>query len=340
MANVRAPLTGTKRPDGRWQIILTLTKGDGTKQRKTLTAKTQREVQAKAREFLSKYGRKATDPHKMEALLEACNRDRWAGLDADTITQYNWAAKRIITFFGSLADVREIDPPMVARWLQVVKGQVSGRGVQIHRRVLSLMCGYAVETGWMDRNPVPDVRLPVSAKPTERRRLTYNEAKAIIEAEENPERRLYWWLLMETALRPQEAALLTKASVLYSQDQWWVIGGMKTAAGKDRWVMISDALGKALYDLPTEGVLFPVMTFTTPGQRRNASRRWENACKNGGVPYTNLYQLRKLRIALWKAAGVPDEVVTKMAGHTNIALTNAVYDDVTRERIRDAFQGR
>ena len=367
MADVRGPLTGNLRKDGRWCITITLTRDDGAKIKKTLYAGTQREVQAEARKYIYKYGRKATDPHTMSELLAECRAQRWNALSENTQAQYNLASKRIEAHFKQ-KDVRDIATPTVATWLKSLatvereitpasskrgklkaegKGdpkpqKLSGRGIQIHRNVLRVVMKFGEEIGWIDQNPVTDaLRLPVSAKPMPRRRLTYMEARAIVDAEKDVLRRLYWWTLMESGLRPNEASALTKEQIQYSQDCWWIrVGSSKTEAGENRMVMIGDALGKALYEVDCEdGPIFGVLKFANAGDRRNMYRRWEHACKNAGVPYTNLYQLRKLRVAMWMAAGVSDQVVQEMVGHTSIELTKRVYDQVTRDRIRKSLVG-
>jgi integrase len=342
MTVMRADHSGTKLADGRWRIRLTLTAADGTKSLKVITKPTQREVQAAAREYLAKRGRKATDPHTIAELYAECQQSRFAELSDSAKTQYAWASKRLLAYFANLKDIREIDAPMCARWLKTLAADpdLSGRGIQIHRNVLRIMLKYAVELGWIQHNPcTSDIRLPKSPKPHDQRRLSYTEARAVIDNEQDPERKLYWWTLFETAARPNEVSRLTKADVVYSQDRWHIdITRSKTDAGV-RKIPLSDALGKALYDAPGEWLIFPNHPFETGGHRSLMTRRWKRALETAGVTSTNLYQLRKLRITLWKNAGVPDEAIQKLAGHTDIRITNDVYDDVSIERIHRALEG-
>lgn len=338
---MRAPLTGTKLANGSWRIVVTLTDVRGKKIRKTITRKTQDAVKKAAKEYLLKNGRRAHDKHTVAELLEECQRSRWADLKPNTQTQYNRFGKAFADRFAELDDIRDLTAPLVSGWIrELSQGSQSGRTIQIQRNVVGIMMRHARELGWFEGGDIWEVRLTKSAKPKPSRRLTYTEAKAAIEAEDYPERALFWWLLMETALRPIEASTMTKARILYSQDAWWVrVAESKTAAGEDRVIPVSDELGKALYDWP-EDPLFPTMTFTAPGERRNTLRRWHRALDRAGVPETNLYALRKLRITLWRAAGVPDDVVQRLAGHTDIGLTINVYDDITKERIKRAFEGK
>jgi integrase len=328
--------------NGRWKIVLTLTDAEGKKHQKSISRKTQLAVQQAAKAYLAKQGRKPSDPHTFSELVGVCKKERWKGLDEDTVIQYDYALERAAAYFEKVKDIRHIDTPMVARYVRALGDEkIGGRTIQIHRNVLRIALKYAEELGWIERNPVTDaIRLPKSAKPAEKRRLTLTEARAAIGSEADPEKALFWWLLCESAMRPVEASTFHKGRIVYSQDSWWVrVQESKTEAGEDRMVLISDELGKALYDWGMDP-LFPNIWFQTSTHRRTTLRWWHAACDRGGFPRTDLYALRKLRITLWRAAGVPDDVVTKMAGHTDIGMAIARYDDVTRERIKRALEGR
>jgi integrase len=336
---MRAPLTGSQRKDGYWVVRVTVTRDDGTKYEKPFVRKKRTDAVQAAKDYLLEHGRKASDPHTMPELLEECQEHRWAHLDEDTIIQYDRYGGYAVERFKDLEDIRDLKTPMIASYVRDME-KTSGRHAQLARNVLRIMLKHATEIGWRDHTPVWDVRLQVSPAPKPKRRLTYIEARSIIEAETIPERRLFWWTLMETGMRPQEVTLLTRESILYSQDSYWVTGGIKTAAGKGRTVMIGDSLGGALFDAaPDEGRIFPNIRFVTGDDRRTVGRFLALACRAAGVPYVEPKQFRKLRVSLWRSAGVPDETVKAMIGHTDIRTTVEHYDEMTRERIKRALSG-
>jgi integrase len=330
MADMRAPLTGTQRKDGRWQITLVLTRADGAKIRKTIYAPTQREVQAKAHDLLMHEGRVAHRQWTLEDLITAYKAERFPGLAEKTRSQYEWALGRIVPHMGK-EEVRKIGPPRISRWLKTLAldPRLSGRSVQICRNVLRVLLGHAVELGWCETNAAKEVRLPVSAKPAPKPRLSPADYRAILESEEDPRWRALWMVLGETGMRPSEALALTRADLFYSGDLWWlVVVESKTEAGRGREVPVPDILGRTLTDW--EGAFFP-------WDIHAAEKRWKKALAAAGVGHTNLYQLRKMCLSRWIAGGLPDDVVKELAGHTDIRLTLNVYNRVDRARLTEAL---
>lgn len=329
MLSMRAPLTGTKRADGRWQITVSLTRLDGAKIRKTLYATTQREVQDKARRLLMQDGRRVFQKVTFSEVLEACRADRWpqsyGGKD-----QYDWAAAKLETAFGK-EDVRSIDAPKLSKLLKSLSLTLSGRSVQIVRNVCSVILGHACEMGLIPTNPAKGLRLPTSAKPAPTRRLTPQEYALVLQHEPNAILRDLWEFLGETGLRPfTEATPLKSDDLFYSLDMWWVnVHRSKTESGV-RAVPVPDHLAARLYE--RKGLLFPTSNATMLG-KRNVERSWAAALKRAGIDHTNLYQLRKMCLSRWIANGLPDDVVKTLAGHSRIELTKDVYNRVGRDRL-------
>lgn len=338
MGRMRAALTGTKRSDGRWQIVVTQTTVEGNKVRKTLYGATQREVQTKAREFLHGTGRTAHEAHDVSDLIGQYKLDRWPHLEKGTIRQHSPAYKWIEKGFGK-TELRKIDPPSISRWMKGLSQQptISGRTVQAYRNVLSTLFAYAVEIGWRNDNPAKGLALPagVSAKPKPRPRLTPAGYRTLLEKEQDAVLRDLWEFLGETGMRPSEALRLTKADLFYSMDLYWARGGMKTEAGKGREVPIPDKLAHRL--LEREKWLFPSPKGERPLNYRHVLDLWNERAKDAGLEDgTNPYQLRKLAISRWFANGLPDDVITALAGHTDIQMARSVYNRVGRERLMES----
>jgi integrase len=337
MATMRAPLTGTPKKDGRWQIVVTLTAPDGSKKRKTICKATQRECQEEARKLLYGEGRTAKEDHTISQLIEAFKAERWPELSKGTKRQHSPAYKRIEKYFAK-SELRKIDPPMVSRWLKAMDAdpKIGGRGIQAYRNVLSVLLGFARDLGWVETNAAKGVRLPKSAKPIERPRLTPADYYAVVENEEDPVLRDLWETLGEGGWRIGEALAMQGSSIVYSLDLWWLKGGSKSEAGKDREVPLPDALAHRLSN--REGWLFPAPNEDRPLNYRHVRDLWAAALKKAEVPYTNLHQLRKLAISRWIASGLPDDVVKAWAGHSDIRLTKNVYNRLGKRRILESVQ--
>lgn len=318
---MRAPLTGTKRKDGRWQITVTLTTIKGQKKRQTLYAPTQKEVQAKARDLLYETGREAPSSATFQDLLAQYRRVILSKMSDGAQRQYEWAFGKMP--FTKLAD---IDAPLVSRWLRSLDS-LSGRSVQVCRNVLKVVLEYGRELGWVKENAARGVRLPRTAVSAPRRRLSEAEWVKVVEVEDEPKYKAYWRILGETAMRPSEALRLLEPIV---DKGFLVIGKSKTIAGENRIVPVSKETQKYLKENPRP---FPM-------DLHNVERGWRRVLKEAGVPHTNLYQLRKMRLTLWIAQGLPDEVVKELAGHSSIELTKNVYTRIPMERVRAALNER
>lgn len=355
MQNVRAPLQGTKRADGRWQIIVTTTDVHGAKIRKTIIKRTLEDCQTAAYKLIATTARRAEDAHTMEQLIDVYKDLVWPTFKGPgTARQHQPAYNRILKWFAEI-DVREIDAPEVARWIRAMESdpKLSGRSVQAYRNVLSVLLGYAEELGWRDGNPAKGRKLRVSAKPKHRERVTEDNFRNVVDKEKDPTLKDLWQFLGETGMRPEEALELKREDIFRSMDLWWIRGGMKTDAGRNREIPLSDDLANRLVE--KQGLLFPFVDTSKvkkpePGQPlqfppprpykyRHLVDLWKSAMETAEETYTNLYQLRKLAISRWIHAGLPDGVVKTWAGHTSITITKDVYERLGRDRLMMAATG-
>jgi integrase len=336
---VRAPLQGTRRKDGRWQIIVTTTRPDGAKIRKTIIKARLEDAQDEAAKLIATSARRATLAHTMQELIDVYKNEFWkeGGISPGTQRQHQPAYARILKWFDQ-EDIREIDAPDVARWIRAMESdpKLSGRSVQAYRNVLSVLFGYAEELGWMVGNPAKGRKLRISAKPAERPRLSEQSFRTIVSKEKNDTLRDLWQFLGETGMRIDGALKLERRSIVRSLDLWWVIGGEKTDAGRNRQVPLSDDLGNRLAD--REDLLFPHPD-GRPYNYRHVLDLWRSALITAEVEYTNPHQLRKLAISRWIHAGMPEDVVKVWAGHSSIIITKDVYNRLGRDRLMMAATG-
>jgi integrase len=353
MSLVRAPLQGTKRKDGRWQIVVTTTRPDGAKVRKTIIRARLEDAQDEASKLIATSARRATKPHTVQELIDVYKNEFWreGGIEAGTRRQHTPAYTRILKWFTQ-EDIREIDAPEVARWIRAMESDPSlgGRSVQAYRNVLSVLFGHAEELGWMDGNPAKGRKLRVSAKPAHRPRLSESDFRTVVAKEPDAVLRDLWQFLGETGMRIDGALKLNRTAIVRSLDLWWVIGGEKTDAGRNRQVPLSDDLGNRLAD--REALLFPFVQTPTraeakagiqspprPFKYRHVLDLWTEALSRAEVEYTNPHQLRKLAVSRWIHAGMPDDVVKAWAGHSSIVITKDVYNRLGRDRLMMAASG-
>lgn len=347
---MRAPLTGTKKKDGRWQIVVSLTRPDGAKIRKCLNRKTQREVQAAARELLSDNPkRESPSEFTVADLFDYCEQGPWKKLAARTLEQYVHCGKRIRDRFATTR-VSGLSVPIVYQWCHELSDvpSLSGRSVQIHRSVLRVALQEAVFLGWIRANPAAGWKLPksIDTRPKKRRRMTPEEVESIIAIEPDATAKLFFRTLFETGGRPSEVCALT-SSCLSKEDRlgWWIdLPGTKTDAAP-RMVPVSQDLACTLLGLPEPWFRYSRRQWTEVWHRAQVRMGWRTARTNkqrgkAGDDVPTLYGIRKVRITLWKEMGVEDEVWIALAGHENVDLTREIYDKPTLRRIHRQSVGK
>ncbi|MDE2102997.1 MAG: tyrosine-type recombinase/integrase [Patescibacteria group bacterium] len=332
---MRAAGSGTKRADGRWQLLVTLTRPDGTKKRKYVYGASQREAQAAAARLIAENPRRVgRQPKTLEDLMEVYRAERWPAFARGTIEQHRPAYVRILAHFGDV-DVRDIGAADVAAWLRRMaqEPKLSGRTVQAYRNVLSSLLGFAEDLGWREGNPAKGRKLPLSAKPRPRNPVSQAELAAVIEKEPSATLKDLWQFLGSTGMRPREALALRGSDLFDAEGLWWVRGGLKTQAGR-REVPVAEVLALRLR-CADDAPLFQMPGRTVPMRYRWVASKWHEALGRAGIKDTNLYQLRKLALTRWLQAGLPRETIEAMAGHTDIRTTETFYRRTSRARIAE-----
>lgn len=338
MLAMRAPLTGTKRKDGRWQITLTLTRPDGAKESKTLYSATQREVQEKARNLIAEHGRLSPAKITVDDLLDHCEAGIWLKHSARTQEQYKWARPRISKRFGK-KKVAEIAMPDIYQWvLQLAEDpKLSGRSVQIHRSVLRVALQHAMMMGWRKDNPAAGWVMPVVVK-SDTPDILPKDIQRAIESEDMSRFRLFLRVLWESGARPQEASDLRAHMLEKVEGYWWLrIPGTKTEKAT-RIVPVSAELANDLLETPEPWFPYTRRRWTELWHRAQIRLGWrpKRTKKSRPLPESKLptiYAIRGARITLWRDMGVTDEVWAALAGHEDVEVTREKYDRVSIQRI-------
>ena len=332
---MRGPMQGTKLKNGTYRVVVSITKPDGTPGRKYFERKTLREAQLAAQEFISKNGRnpKPIRCGTLAEALDAVSAHLWKELQSDeTRASYKSYAGRIKEAMGSRT-ISEITSPEITAFLGQFADK-SPRTINEYVKVLNSAFKYAIsDLGWIQQNPVPGARKPKGKKPPERNRITREVFDKVL-AHVPEDQKLYFIALAEIGCRPSELWTFTPDRVESYRDIWWyVIEKGKTAAAS-RTVPISDELAHALLDLGAP----PFPWIANKKQPRSAVQHvWQKAMKDAGIPYTNPYQIRSMRLNEWRRAGVGDDPLTKMAGHTDIRTTDEHYRNITRDEVLEAL---
>jgi len=197
--------TVTRRPDGRWQVAVTVgVDARGRQKRKYAYARTKAEAERKLLELLVKYGAgQAADPGRV-TLAE--HLERWLAykesrVKPTTLAGYtNLVRNHIVPEIGQVRlarlnayHVEQLYQAMLARGL-------SARMVNLAHVVLNNALGLAVRWGTLDRNPAAAVDPPRST-PTEPSYWTPEQAVAFLEAARGHRLYALFYLALVTGMR-------------------------------------------------------------------------------------------------------------------------------------------
>lgn len=150
-----------------------------------------------------------------------------------------------------------------------------------------------------------------------KRGITLAEHQAILEAEKNPERNLFYQLLWEIGASQSDAAALTADNIDWPT-RTLTYFRMKT--GEQAQMAISKKLAAIVEQLPTEGFLFPNISQTSANDR---AAEFCRRCKILGFKGVTLHSYRYAWAERAKTAGYPERFAQEALGHNSKAVHRA-----------------
>lgn len=346
-----------KRADGKWVAQVSV----GPRGSRKLTRRVRRSREA-AKEALAKLReeRGVADP-KMTVgvylrswLATTASRT----LKASTLETYEIAVRRQIT--PALGDLRlaRLAPEHVERMLIDLGRTMKPKGVRNVLAVLSRALTVAERRGLVRRNVARLVEPPRVPRP-EKRALTVEDARRIIEAVADDRLRALYILTLACGLRQAEvlglrwedwdrkAATIRVAYVLDRVGGRYVMVEPKSRRSR-RTIALPDFAQVALRRHRRRQLLERIMAglpdregliFTTPGGRPiNAgwlAHRWPSIARQAGVAIT-FHDLRHGQASLLVALGVHPRVVAERLGHATVAMAMERYSHVAAASDREA----
>lgn len=280
----------------------------------------------------------------IEAYREDCVK---RGLRTNTLTKYDTMAKLLRDYPVLKAkSLRQITP----RDLYQVLSGVADKGykpasVRSFRSYLSGLFAWGVLNGYVEQNPVRDVRSPRHDTYREEHLRALDEHDVLTPAQVDQVcAHLPDWavrvclVLAYTGMRQQEAAALRVADwnsrerVLSITKAWTEkdgIGPTKTKAGRRRIGVgsrVAQLLDEAAEGHRPEDALLRAARRDQHYHPPSFRRAFKRALVEAGVPsHFTPHSLRHSAISWWLAAGVPLEEVRRAAGHSSSVVTQTVY---------------
>lgn len=266
-------------------------------------------------------------------------------LKESTREHYKNALKNVGPTFQSLA-IRDIDRYTVEKFLIDRSQRYSRSTLRSLRTSLSLVLGWAMANGWIDKNPVRGIRLPQTCggRTVERHCLTRADAIRLSEAMPEPVSTLVL-LLYATGLRIGEACALRwsdlSADVLHVQRRLYggKVDTVKSKSGNRKLPLSPDLINR-LEQLRKDGSwIFQATNGSplTPGNVR--TRQLAPTAKKLGIEISGLHDFRHTVSQALRRQGTHPKVVAAVLGHSKVNLSMDVYDHVDRSDLQPALDG-
>lgn len=322
-----------------YRAVIDLGWGDGRRNRKYLSGKTQAEVVAKLRAAHRQAeagalttGKAPTVEAWFVTFLEGIAQRRSAG----TVTTYrNVADAYVIPSVGKKRLDKVTPADFTAMTKRIMEKGLSARTAQAAHKLLSQALRAAVRQGVIGANPADKVDAPVPRKKP-LAALTEAEAKKLLAAAKGDPYGPLWTLALTTGMRQGEIIALRWRDVDLEVGVVHVREG-KTAKAR-RTIPLTKVAREALGTAgPGDVLVFTTVAVTPKGrpgrplEARNLLRQWHAFSIATLGRRTTFHGLRHTAATLMLAQGVPLKVVSEMLGHDSIQITGDLYTEVVDE---------
>jgi integrase len=207
------------------------------------------------------------------------------------------------------------------------------------RALMVALFNHAIKDDIISINFASMIELPKGEPESDRRAFTEKELSAIRLAADNgvPYADLVLFMCY-TGWRPTEMCLLTKDSV--NLENWCMVGGIKTKAGKNRVVPIHQSIRPIVMNWFNKG---HKTLFTTendlPLSKDKWGKRFKAVMKTIGidksvVPYTT----RHTCASILHAAGADHLSIAKILGHKDYTITAMRYTHLDLNELKNAVE--
>lgn len=205
---------------------------------------------------------------------------------------------------------------------------------------LSQMFAWAVDHGWLEKNPAAGVKVPrhCAGKRVTRYVCTEAETAAVISRLPEPYASLVL-LLATTGLRIGEAIALKhedfESGFLHVRRR--IVEGevdtVKTEAS-DRLLPIPESLRERLKGLSKEGWIFQSRN-GEPLNHKNVMRRYiRQAAKAAGLQGINWHSFRHSFTVAQRRAGTHPKILSDLLGHASVSTAMDTYDHASESELR------
>lgn len=295
-------------------------------------------------------------------------------LSERTLTFYRWGAEAWLDSDLARRPLHSVSADDIEKALEAwVEDKRYGRTSIVHlRRILGTALAAALKRRLIQANPVPGTKAPGKVLASKARRIRiYRELPRVLsDAWMNHPLRLFFQMMVETGMRPEEVCALTwdqirrqemtifvRGVITQKREKgkptvWFFDPEAKTPASirnvaytKDLMPLVNQAHREA--GSPDAGWVFPRPSnpelFMTPDYASREFRKFIDAAGISIVPGTKrseltLYSLKSIHITLLLADGVDVMTIAKRVGHQDAHMIMEHYGGVLVEADREAAE--
>jgi integrase len=175
---------------------------------------------------------------------------------------------------------------------------------------------HALGMEWLLKSVIPRLQW---VKPVfkEKRAITAQEHQAIVEREQNPERKAFYLLAWHLGASQSDLACLEAKDVDWRN---CVISYARKKTGTIAIMRFDEDMAKLLRDLPSDGPLFPYLRKVRAGDR---ATEFKQRCEGLNIKGISLHSYRYAWAERAKAAGYPERYAQVNLGHNSKAMARA-----------------
>jgi integrase len=322
----------------RWRCVLQVHDEYGRSFEKQFSSKDKKKLGRRAASWLETYksglpSQRMSVEHCCELYIERCEKKKRA---KSTISGYkNYLKNYVRPTIGHL-ELSQLRAAHVERMMDEIPGEGQAKA-NCRAFLRAAIKNVAMKAGVLATNPAALADAP-TIKRQKRERMTLEKWIRVVQAEDRPIQRALWFFLGGTGRRPGPVRRLTWEELFKEDDGWWCqLLSDKTEEGKKPFPVPRQIMDELLKLPRTCKYVFPTSA-GTPFEEGNLRGFWVEALAKANVPYTNMYQLRKM-FASDKARKVKEEVLKRLMGHTDIRTTRQSYVEAFDEDLRAAVDG-
>ena len=175
---------------------------------------------------------------------------------------------------------------------------------------------FALDINWLPWPVLPKKRWP-GIKFKEKRGITLEEHQAIVEREQNPERKAFYQLAWDLGASQSDIACLEAGNIDWENH---VISFARKKTGSIAIMRFDDELAEILRTLPNVGPLFPYLRTVRAGDR---ATEFHQRCVGLKIKGVSLHSYRYAWAERAKIAGYPERFAQEALGHNSKAVHRA-----------------